>query len=591
MISFQDICFGVGVGIVGWMAVKLCRTDRQRTVAERIHFAFCVVFCFYGAVSVGVFEYFGRPLNYDLLRFIQGVSTIRSSVSERLTVSAVLMLLGAPAVFTLLTWWDWRRTAVPTWAIALAALVWIGLGSLEARPGPDDWKSYRQAAHSMALNPHVELAYSTLVGLAGTRPKFSQDFASADMDEFRTFAARGAEGSGMAKPVGFRAAERPRNVIVVTLESVGAKYLGLYGSQYPTTPNLEAEAAHAAVFENIYAHASQTICSFRAVNFSVYPGLPWCMAGWAPRDLAPALADSIRHDGWRTAYFHNGTLEWGGDRWMLDDNFDTVEDYTEWGFPPLSSWGVEDARTIERLIQWIDEEPGKPFLAYCWTDQTHDPYLPNADMQVMDFFHGSPPANHAHDLYRYLNTVREVDRQLGRLFAALRARGLENDTLVVITGDHGEAFADPHHQRGHGLTIYEEEIHVPLMIWNPRLFPKGQRIETVGAHVDLNPTIVDLLGISPRPEWQGHSLFDPQRPPRAFFMANVSSDYLFGMRESSWKYMLNATTGQELLFDLSRDRDEQENLAGAEPKRCRRFRQRVSAWVAFEDNYLNGRTE
>ncbi len=590
MISFRDLLFGCGVGLCGWAAVSAVRkSPRAVRLIQRIYLVLCLVLAFYGAGSIGVFEYFGRPLNFDLLRFVRDLPAIRSSVTERLSWFTAVSLLVTPIVLWLVAKWDARRGRIPTTALTACAAAWVGIGWVEARPTPDDWKSYRQTAHSMSLSPHLELATSTFRALTISKPTMAAPASPQEQDEFNTFKARRASlPPPLPLPAGVK---RPRNVIVIILESVGIKYLSLYGSAYQTTPYLKAEAANAVVFDNIYAHASQTICSFRSVNFSMYPGLPWVMAGWSDRPVAPPLADYFGKAGGRTAYFHNGTLDWGGDRWMLDERYQTVEDFTDWSCPSLTSWGAEDRRTFDRLLSWIDEKPGQPFLAYCWTDQTHDPYLPSEGMQMQDFFQGHPPERHVRDLLRYLNVVHEVDRQLGRLFQTLRERGLADETLVVVTGDHGESFADPHYQRGHGMTVYEEELRVPLLFWNPRLFAGGQRNATVGGHVDVNPSITSVLGIDPLPEWQGHSLFDPARPSRAFFMANITSEYLFGVREDQWKFSLNATTGQETLYDLTTDPTEQQSLAAKYPDRCQALRRRVNSWVSFEDAFLNGKIE
>ena len=193
----------------------------------------------------------------------------------------------------------------------------------------------------------------------------------------------------------------------------------------------------------------------------------------------------------------------------------------------------------------------------------------------------------AADLTRYLSLLRNVDAQLARLFATLRERGIADDTLVVVTGDHGEAFGDPHGQRGHAWSVYEEEVHVPLMLWNPRLFPEGRRVSTIGGHVDLNPTIADILGAVPDSEWQGYSLFDPARPERAYFMAIAGGD-IFGVREGDWKYIYDVTSARESLFNLRLDPDEQHDFAKGEPERAAQLRERVAAWVEFEDAFLWG---
>jgi lipoteichoic acid synthase len=194
----------------------------------------------------------------------------------------------------------------------------------------------------------------------------------------------------------------------------------------------------------------------------------------------------------------------------------------------------------------------------------------------VDFFKGDLPRDDW-DLGRYLNTLAEVDRQLGRLFDGLRARGLADDTLVVVTGDHGEAFGDPHASWGHGARVYQENVRVPMMVWNPRLFPEGRRSDTIGGHVDVNPTVADLVGAASSSTWHGRSLFDPERSHRAYFYA-ANDDYLLGVREDDWKYIWDATRGRDELYDLRADPREATNVAAQHPDRCRALHGRVAAW-------------
>ena len=126
------------------------------------------------------------------------------------------------------------------------------------------------------------------------------------------------------------------------------------------------------------------------------------------------------------------------------------------------------------------------------------------------------------------------------------------------------------------------------MLWNPRLFPNGGRSNAIGGHVDLNPTMADLLGLPTPGEWQGHSLFDPARPERAYFMA-IAGGNIFGVRDGDWKYLYDVTSGRELLFDLATDPKELKDVSAKEPARAKELRERVAAWVSFEDAYLWGR--
>ncbi|MCX6910036.1 MAG: sulfatase, partial [Verrucomicrobia bacterium] len=581
-VSFQDMLFALAAGAVGEIATRT--TARRPAFARAVcgmvlgFFTFCA---FYTVLAVGVFQYFSRPLSYDLLVLVRNVATIQSSIAERLTVPIITAFVSVPAVFLAVALWTCRRRGAPVWALA-AAGVWVAVGAWGFAPQEDDWENGQ-----LALSPHVELVRSTAVGLSGARQvAFPKDFPQEDLAEFRPLKARGAATGRFEPPAG---AARPRNVIVVVLESVGTKYLSLYGSRYETTPNLLAESAHALVFDNFYSHLGYTFCSFMAISSSIHPGLPWCYAPTTERPTPPSLASVLRARGRRTVYLQSGDMDWtGGESWIKGFGFDEAHDYREFGCPRLSSESAEERYLIDRLLRWIDAKRGQPFLAMCWTDQTHDPYTPSPGAKPVDFLPRKPGDARSADLSRYLNALHETDRQLGRLFAALRERGLADDTLVVVTGDHGEAFREPHKQRGHGFTLYQEDVHVPLMLWNPRLFPAGRRIATIGSHMDLDPTIADILGTEPAGEWQGRSLFDPARPPRAYFVSSVG-DYLFGVRDGEWKYILNTTRGREMLFDLARDPDEQRNVATAEPERCRRLRQRLAAWVSFEEEFLRGR--
>jgi len=584
-VSFRDVIFALALGGAGEaLAWLVRRRPRAPGIVRGVVVAVCAVCALYGVVAHGVYEALDRPLSFDLLRLMRGAA-VKSSITDRLTVPIAIALIATPLAFLAAALLASRRRFLPPVILGVMGL-WITVGATNRT----DAAGPNRKVQRLVLSPHLELLRSTVVGLAGRQlGGVPREFLPGDQDEHRVFGQRGAEPrTGFVPEANV---ERPRNVIVIVLESVATKYLQPYGSPYAATPNLLAESKHALVFEDFYAHAPYTFCTFMAVNFSIYPGLPWSYApaGWAPDwrpRLPPTLAGGLQARGWRTAYLHNGDMDWGGSKFVIKEaGYDTIEDFRDFKAPELTSWGAEDRFLIDRLIQWIDEKPGQPFLAYCWTDQTHHPYARRPGSKKVDFFAGKPLPPRAEALGRYLNVLRETDEHLGRLFAALRARGLADDTLVVITGDHGEAFADPHDHQGHGYTVFEEEVQVPLIIWNPRLFPEGGRRSGVGGHVDLNPTVADVLGAAIPDAWQGHSLFATARPDRTFFVASVD-EYQLGMREGSWKYIFEVAGGRESLFDLRVDPGEQHSILAAEPARGARMRQRLAGWIAFEDEFL-----
>ena len=257
------------------------------------------------------------------------------------------------------------------------------------------------------------------------------------------------------------------------------------------------------------------------------------------------------------------------------------------GGPAASSWGTTDRALVDGLIHWIDADRGRPFFALAWTDQTHDPYTLTDDTESVKFV-DETSIRHGDSFNRYLNAMRQADHHLGRLFEALRERHLADDTLVVITGDHGEAFGTVHDVVSHGTALFDECQRVPMMLWNPRLFPTPKRMDKVGAHVDINPTLAQVLGIDPLPQWQGASLFSPDHPGRAYMFVDLAG-YQFAVADNRHKYVLHYTGGFQRLYDLVDDPLEQEDLSASEPEVALQMRGRISAFVHAEENYLRAK--
>jgi arylsulfatase A-like enzyme len=325
-----------------------------------------------------------------------------------------------------------------------------------------------------------------------------------------------------------------------------------------------------------------------SLAFGDYPGLPWRWRPGGDAPLPPTLAQLTRARGYRTAYVHSGDLEWEGMGYMMEKaGFETVLGSHDLPGPMISSWGKRDRSLFDAMLDFIDApgQAGRPFFLMGWTDQSHDPYVESPGVASIDFL---PGRDDQPRLNRYLNVLRDVDGAIGDLLDGLRRRGLADDTLVVITGDHGEAFGAPHDQEGHGAALYEESVHVPLVVWSPRLFgERGRRTDDVASHVDVAPTIADVLGLEPPAAWEGESLFARERTNRAYFETGID-DYQFGLREGPWKYIYSATLGTEQLFHLPDDPDEQRDLSASRPERAQRMRQRVAAFIAAEERHLDG---
>ena len=232
----------------------------------------------------------------------------------------------------------------------------------------------------------------------------------------------------------------------------------------------------------------------RRLFTSVYPYHYWqAVITHAPQLSIPGIGGILQSHGYRVAFIHSGNLADSEQSYLRTHGFPEVYDKGDLpGFPrghSLGRWHYDfrtrDAKLVPAAMNWIGTDRAKPFFLALWTDDTHSPYTPPA---VKSF--GVPDG----DLNRYLGAVEETDANVAELERELAARGLLDDTLVVVTGDHGEQFGQ-HGKAGHGFSLYEEEVRVPLIIANPRLFPHGEKIDSDRAADRYRPDPASSAGI------------------------------------------------------------------------------------------------
>jgi glucan phosphoethanolaminetransferase (alkaline phosphatase superfamily) len=586
-VTGEDLVAAVLYGLLAGAALWATqRNINKRTWLSRLTWGLTLtlgaIAALYAVVNVGIYGYLQTPLNARMFTLIGRLNNIRSSVAAQCSVGLIAWLIAMPVMYVLLATGWMAKVLEKRWIRAstlVVGVVWICTSFVLLSQTPPD-SPRRRAARS----PHYEILASLFRQfLTDRRADLGGDFPTQYLDDFKLASER--HYSCVTTPQ-----SRPRNVIVVVLESVTAQYMSLYGSRFETTPNLAAEAQHAMVFDHGYAEVGWTYLSRLPLLYSIAPGLPW-KDGWKvinhrkPLGLAKILKDSR---GYRTAFFSGGDPEWDNMYWTAQDaGMDEVFGPKELGGRMASSWGTEDGILVDGLVRWIDKDRGRPFYALMWTDQTHHPYTLAHDTKPVDFLDESKAPN-GQLLERYLNALHQADTHLGRLFQALRERGLADDTLVVITGDHGEAFGDPHPQMvGHGGGLFDENLRVPMIFWNPRLFPAGERNDRPAGHIDINPTIAHLLGIFPPDDWQGASLLSDDHPSRTYFIA-FQTDYQFGVTDGRYKYILDVDAGYERMYDLQTDSREQTDVAPEHRALANELHGRLSAFIQDEQRYLDG---
>jgi arylsulfatase A-like enzyme len=284
------------------------------------------------------------------------------------------------------------------------------------------------------------------------------------------------------------AAPRPRNVVLVTLDTTRADRLPAYGFAGVETPALDRLAMTGAVFEQTFAAAPLTLPSHATIFTGLYPPRHGVRdnAGQPLAAEFTTLAEVLRQRGLTTAAFVASSVVAKGRG--LEQGF------TDYDGASRPDCGEGQARrradaVVDAALAWLEGHDSSPFFAWVHVYDTHRPY----DL---------PPEYLRRYADPYLAAIAFQDAQISRLLAYLDRRRHLDDTLVVVVGDHGESLGD-HGEDSHGIFVYQETLHVPFIVRGPGVAP--QRVGAVTRLVDVMPTILTLVG-GPLPDMDGVSL-------------------------------------------------------------------------------------
>lgn len=421
------------------------------------------------------------------------------------------------------------------------------------RPGDRRWFDYRIDLSGQAGAQGVLRLTHDVVAPSGARGRFADAYAEV----------------GWTRPVLFdpvAEAERP-NLLLITIDALRADHLGSYGYARPTTPRLDALARDGVRYARAYTNAPMTV-----------PSLPQMLASrYFPDRGQPTLATQLFAGGVPVtkAIVNNIFLN----LWLTFRSRETFDVVTA---APLQAEQITRA-----AIRWLDARGGDRFALYLHYLDTHTPYHVPApwagrfvdpayrgpiDVVFRDADSARAARFDAADRQRivdlYDGTIAYVDAAIGALIDALETRGLLANTLVVITADHGEELWD-HGAFFHGQSLYDELLHVPLIVRLPGAAAAGTVVDATVRAVDIVPTIVDGLGLPSLLESAGKSLLAARGrpatgPDREVFAraANPVFPHRFALRRGIHKYIVTVETGAEELYDLDADPGERVNLLG-----------------------------
>lgn len=316
-------------------------------------------------------------------------------------------------------------------------------------------------------------------------------------------------------------------------------------------------------YRNAYSHGAATYWSVPALLASTMPSRLEMGRDQTPVAGMKLLTEVLRDSGWHTALFANVTIFFvrGLRQGAQVADYETSA-YTVHGAKPGSEHMTSGVLAhIDRWREGALKPQRKKFFVWAHYYDPHDPYF-----EVPGF-----PAEDGSDGARYRAITRYLDRELGRLFDGLRERGLWENTVVIVTADHGDEFGE-HGHRFHGRTLYEEMVHVPLVMHVPGV--ERRVVERPIGQMEVAPTLLELLGVQIPREWVGRSRVDELRTGQpapvepVFFEVFPDSNYdahQVGMRLGDMKLIYRLNQNIFELYDLAADPGERDNVFDTHP--------------------------
>ncbi len=396
---------------------------------------------------------------------------------------------------------------------------------------------------------------------------------------------------------------RAPNVVLITVESLRTDHVGVYGGksrsrpETPLTPNLDALGQEAVVYDDAHSVTSWTLASHASLFTGLYPSTHQTIhATDKLGDAYETLAERLAGRGYETAGVISGPYLRRAHN--LSQGF--THYYDEMASPThvQAHSDVTNPRMEAAMRHVIEHEtdPSRPFFLFAYFWDSHYDYLPPQPFDSM--FTGPDceqievrnfettqvvnpnitPGQLAYVLSQYAGEVRATDETLGRFFQLLKDKGLWDDTVIIITADHGDEFFD-HGEKGHFNNVYAETVHVPLIVKYAKGGPRGRDSRLVSL-VDVLPTALELAG-APPPQLPGRSLLskDPDEN-RAIYYELTSVWYTFeskapmvpaskrtrtwnGIRRGAHKLVTSPELARTELYDVRSDPAEKSDISAA----------------------------
>jgi arylsulfatase len=465
----------------------------------------------------------------------------------------------------------------------------VGEGLARVSVSALDGRGDRTSLGSVHLNGDswIPLAFS-LQELAGERVVLAVEIeqpGQTEKIEIRDLRIEVAEGDTAVKPAATDPSrDQPYpDVIVIILDAARGDRFPGWGYRRQTTPSLDVVAESALAFRHAYAECPTTSCSIPALITGVsFLGGGAVGTGQQVSDDITTLAEYLQLHGYHTVGM-SATPNNSASR-NHDQGFDDFREL--WGRDNPNHGALSMSRLAAEVIQ--SQPPEQPLFLQLHYLPPHQPYEPGPDfdrfsdpgydgpiwprMSLKPFNLGAEilegeDLDYLIDLYD--GNLLRADAAVDLVFEALRSAGRYDDSLIVVTSDHGEAFME-HGRQGHNTTLFDEMLHVPLIVRLPGgALPTGVDTGRLASLLDLVPTLLGYLDIPTVAEVDGIDLLtrvpDPQRPRVLFARTSHPDAPMLAARTPYWKAIAWPRREVQMLFDLQADPAEQDNLVGERP--------------------------
>jgi arylsulfatase A-like enzyme len=409
----------------------------------------------------------------------------------------------------------------------------------------------------------------------------------------------------------WEAGAAPPNVVLITVESLRTDHIGCYRGTRPTSPNIDRLAREAIVYDRAHAVTSWTLASHASIFTGLYPAAHQAVGSLDTLgDAYTTLAETLYERGYQCGGVVSGPYL--TKRYGLQQGFDYYDESPSAVVDLVARGDVTNDNMTAGVRRFLESrETGRPFLLFAYYWDPHHDYIPPSpynetfvkpEHEFVDVtqYEGTNKV-HAGISGAQLDYVRSqydgeilwTDVHLGRLFDLLREHGVWDDTVIILTADHGEEFFD-HGHKGHKHNLYDETVHVPLIIkFDQGRLEAPKRDGRLVSHVDLLPTILDLTGSPPPSEGQGYSLLDEPPPDRVIFFdlyevwftwstgeQTSETRQWYGVRQGDYKLVTVPDGDLCELYYVAADRGEKRDLA---PEASRR--EQVEELAALINEY------